>query len=37
MNEAFEMEVIMAIVTAFFSRDWLQTVAAQPRSRELTV
>jgi hypothetical protein len=36
MNEAFEMEVIMAIVTAFFSRVWEQTVAAQPRMMELT-
>lgn len=37
MNEALEIEVIIAIVTAFFSTDWLQTVAAQPRRSELTV
>ena len=36
MKDAFEIEVIIAMVTAFFSTVWEHTVAAQPRMIELT-
>jgi len=36
MKDAFDIEVIIAIVTAFFSTVWEHTVAAHPRMIEFT-